>query len=384
MTDFKLAVSSDIHLLAKTLYDDGPAFDALIRSEDGKQTKDSTKLVRQMFLEVHQQRYDALLLTGDLTYNGELASHEDLVGRLKVVKSYGVPVYVLPGNHDIRRNARSYLGDTISHVPTVDEETFVKLYEDFGYGQAESRDVTSLSYMAKLNEDIYLICLDNCSRTGGVVQKYGEIRPDTMKWLEQQLRSIKGKTCIVAGHYNLCFHNTMFRQGFIMNNKDEVADLLNRYNVKLYLSGHMHMQHMSSNFGVTEIATSPPTTWPHQYGSLRISPDGSMRYETRQIIMTPKQREEYLDFYKKNFMKQILKDLGPRITITDDEIERMAAYAADLHLAYFSGNSYLIRDEKKASEERKLWLSKAPDSFYHNYMESILIEEKINHNLIKI
>ncbi|MCQ2492136.1 MAG: metallophosphoesterase [Lachnospiraceae bacterium] len=380
--DFRMAVTSDLHLMAKTLYDDGPAFEHLIRSDDGKQTKDSTKLVRQMFLEVHQQRYDALLITGDLTYNGELASHEDLVERLKVVKNYGVPVYVLPGNHDIRRNARSYLGNEIRQVPTVDEEAFAKLYEDFGYGQAVSRDVTSLSYMVKLREDIYLICLDNCSRVSGFVQKYGEIRPDTMNWLERQLRSIKGKSCIVAGHYNLCFHNSMFQQGFIMNNKDEVADLLNRYNVKLYLSGHMHMQHVSSNFGVKEIATSPPTTWPHQYGSLRISSDGDMKYETRQIIMAPKQRNEYHDFYRKNFMMQVFKDLGPRIELTDKEIEVMAEYAADLHLAYFSGNAYQILDEKKESQARKLWLTKASDCFYHRYMESILIEEKINHNLL--
>ena len=42
----------------------------------------------------------ALILSGDLSFNGEKTSHEELAGKLFKLQEQGIPVLVLPGNHD--------------------------------------------------------------------------------------------------------------------------------------------------------------------------------------------------------------------------------------------------------------------------------------------
>ena len=46
------------------------------------------------------QKADGLILSGDLTFNGEKKSHEELAEKFKKVEKSGAPVMVIPGNHD--------------------------------------------------------------------------------------------------------------------------------------------------------------------------------------------------------------------------------------------------------------------------------------------
>ena len=46
----KLAVSSDLHLLSKSLYDDGKAFSRMYYNSDGKQTKNGEKFFHERTL----------------------------------------------------------------------------------------------------------------------------------------------------------------------------------------------------------------------------------------------------------------------------------------------------------------------------------------------
>lgn len=60
---------------------------------------------------IKKQKPDVLLVSGDLTKDGELESHEQLAERLEKFKKEvpGVKVYVINGNHDINNeNAKNY------------------------------------------------------------------------------------------------------------------------------------------------------------------------------------------------------------------------------------------------------------------------------------
>ena len=43
-----------------------------------------------------------LIICGDLTYNGEMVSHIDLMKKLQKIIDNKINIYVIPGNHDIK------------------------------------------------------------------------------------------------------------------------------------------------------------------------------------------------------------------------------------------------------------------------------------------
>ena len=89
-------------------------------------------------------------LSGDLTNNGEKKSHQKLANLLGEIERSGkTKVLVIPGNHDIDNPwARSFEGDKQVLADSVSPKEFTKIYGDFGYKEAISRDKKTLSYLA--------------------------------------------------------------------------------------------------------------------------------------------------------------------------------------------------------------------------------------------
>ena len=101
------------------------------------------------------------MLTGDISLNGEKASHEELAAKLRPLVEAGIGVYVLPGNHDINNYAAyRYEGEGRERTESVTAEEFETIYKNCGFAAAASRDKASLSYMVKLNRSVWLFMLD--------------------------------------------------------------------------------------------------------------------------------------------------------------------------------------------------------------------------------
>ena len=81
---YQILVISDTHLLAPELYDDGEAAQKLAQN-DMKLVLESDKLMRLTVDWAIKQKPDLLLITGDLTFNGEQASHKRFADRKSVV-----------------------------------------------------------------------------------------------------------------------------------------------------------------------------------------------------------------------------------------------------------------------------------------------------------
>ena len=379
----RLAVSSDLHLLSKTLYDNGEAFQKMYYGSDGKQIKYGEVLIDKMFAEIGRQDIDLLLLTGDLTLNGEYESHLQIIAKLNRLKRDGLSILVLPGNHDIRhQKARRYEGTQSYPVDTIGEQDFCRLYDAFGYGGAAAKDPNSLSYRWNYDEKLWILCMDNCCRKHEIPQRYGEVSEETLEWIEEQLKlaRAKGAYVIAAGHYNLAYHNKLFRSGFTMKNQKQVAGLLSKYGVEVFLSGHMHMQHMEEADGILDIATSSPCTYPHQYGMFEIWEQGKYQYQTRQITLSRKDKADYRRFYYNNFVRQVSEELEEIDGIPSVEKIEMAVYAARLNLYYFSGSLYQISDKVPTSHSWRLWQKYGNHLFFYSYMQSMLQDSMRDHN----
>ena len=144
---------SDIHYFAPSMTDYGEAFDEMVKRDDGKLVPYISQLMDVFTEEMTELMPDAVILSGDLTLNGEKGAHEALAEKLKVLADQGVRVLVIPGNHDINNpNAASYFGEVREAAESVSAEEFLDIYHEFGYDQAISRDETSLSYICELDE----------------------------------------------------------------------------------------------------------------------------------------------------------------------------------------------------------------------------------------
>lgn len=344
--EYTLLVATDPHFIAPSLTDHGLYFTALTENSDGKLMKYSEEIMDAFLAEAVAQKPEALLLTGDLTFNGALLSHTALAAKLRDAEAEGLRIYVLPGNHDLDNpNAASFSGAAFQRVPFAESADFRRVYADFGFDEALSIDTDSLSYVVDLNDDTRLLMLDYNTRHDPC-----GISNESLEWIEEQLKAARdtGKRILAAGHQNL-FQLTVFRGGYVIDKADRLAELLRQYGVTLYLSGHLHCQHWKTEDGLTEIATSALAVSPCQYGVLTLSGD-KLRYQTKETDISAWAREqgrteaELLRFpdYAAGFFdgrnRVSTAETLSLLAFTPEEVERMTEYIVRLNRAYFSGD----------------------------------------------
>ena len=343
---YTLLAATDPHFIAPGLTDNGLYFTALTENADGKLMKYSEEIIDAFLAGAIKQRPEALLLTGDLTFNGALLSHTALAVKLRAAEAAGLRVYVLPGNHDLDNpNAARYTGAEFQRVPFAASEDFRRIYADFGFDEALSIDTDSLSYVVDLNDDTRLLILDCNTRHDPC-----GISDRSLEWVEKQLKAARdaGKHMLAAGHQNL-YQLTVFRGGYVIGKADRLADLLRQYGVTLYLSGHLHCQHWKTERGLTEIATSALAVSPCQYGVLTVTGD-KLSYQTKETDVSAWAKEqgrteaELLDFpaYAADFFdgrnRANTAETLSLFNFTPEEIKRMTEYIVRLNRAYFSGD----------------------------------------------
>ena len=375
--DYNLIVATDLHYIAPQLTDRGSYFTALVDSGDGKLMHYIEELTDAFLAEVIAQRPEALLLTGDLSFNGAVLSHEALAEKLRPVEAAGDPVLVQTGNHDLNNSsAAAFSGDAFTGVPSATAEVFREIYADFGYDEALSMDGDSLSYVYLLNDSTRVLMLD-----ANTLHDPCGLSKETLCWVKRQLKEAReqGQQVLAAGHQNL-LQQTMFRDGYVMEGAEELLRLLARYRVPLYLSGHLHVQHYKTERGVTEIATSALSVSPCQYGLLRAE-RGSIRYETREVDVAAWATEqgrtepELLNFaayaaayFDRRTQRQVSESLAD-FTYSRAEVEAMTDYLSRLNRGYFSGNMTGLEDLDPDGSIRALW-ERYP-TLYGAYLSSI-------------
>ena len=91
----------------------------------------------------------AVILSGDLTFNGEKLSHQKLAQKLRRLTEAGIDVWVIPGNHDLNNSAAaSFSQDQARRVESVSAAEFSAIYQNLTNRKAISQDPNSLSCLA--------------------------------------------------------------------------------------------------------------------------------------------------------------------------------------------------------------------------------------------
>ena len=374
-----IMVATDLHYLSKSINDGGEAFCNVMSKGDGKVMTYIEEIVDAFVLEVIKRKPNALLLLGDLTFNSERISHIELAAKLERVVSAGVPVYLIPGNHDINHErCMGFRGNDVYKVESVSQKEFQEIYRYCGYDRAEYFDKTSASYVAKLSESLYVIMLD----TNSYSQNY--LGEQALIWLENVLKEISKPDVHILGvsHQNLLEHNFMFTEGFMIKNAQRIEELYKKYNVKLNLSGHMHIQHIEDR-GVAEIVTSSLAVAPNHFANILY--DGkSFKYLTESLEV------EAVDGFK-SISRHEFDGVGERQLvrlfkthgfedISESDIDKMGKAFVKMNEKYFAGE---IFDVDEFEEGIKLW-EEQPESFTSVYIKSILESVCKNQNIFEV
>ncbi|MBR5639746.1 MAG: metallophosphoesterase [Muribaculaceae bacterium] len=268
--NYKIMVISDPHLLAPSLYDYGKAAQQLDAS-DMKLVLNSDLIMQRMVDDIINAKPQLLLISGDLTFNGERASHERLAEHLQRLEQAGIRTLVIPGNHDVMcPYSKQYKGDAPVAVPNVTGEEFAAIYQNFGYGSDSQRDPNSLSYTCEPISGLVILGIDSniYGQSDDAQVAYhtnGAVKPETLEWIKQQLTQANGKHVIAMMHHHLVEHidgEAKLLPNYIAANHDEVAQVLREGGVKVVFTGHLHITDAAVGGGITDVSTGSASTYP--------------------------------------------------------------------------------------------------------------------------
>lgn len=368
---------TDMHYLSPALTDYGERFMTLIENADGKLTHYTLQLMAAFVEEMLALQPDAVILSGDLTFNGASQSHLDLVSLLTPLTNAGIQVLALPGNHDVNSTGYQFVGPDIYYAPSMADEEFDDVYASLGYADALSRDAASMSYVARISPGVWALLVDvNANGTAGTVNK------ETLIWIEAQLNQAQqaGATIIAVSHQPVLIHNSLFTFSYVMNNHSQLLELYEKYLVPLNLCEHLHMQHIASSGELVEIAASSLAVSPNQYGVLQLEDNRLDEYHTQQLDVTAwaahtgETDPALLDFaaYSADFFDRTTYSQAASMftvsTLSLAEQEPLIDFAVRLNAEYFSGLRTITADDQLWA----LWQQHMPASFFTRYMSSIL------------
>lgn len=257
-TGYSIFIMSDIHVMSpELLIEKGEAYESYVK-DDPKMLEESAEVLNAAIEIVLDKKPDLVLIPGDLTKDGELLSHQLVVSMLERIRTVGIPVIVIPGNHDIDNPKSVYfMGDVTREAESILPEQFARLYRDYGYSREETvRDPASLSFTCEPLPGLVLICLDTNRYEenlhvgrGDTVnhnQTAGRIRKATLEWMWEQadLAHSQGKQVIAMQHHNAVEHydgQATLQFPYVVENYRDVAEGMIEHGIHLVLTGHQHL-----------------------------------------------------------------------------------------------------------------------------------------------
>ena len=381
-----IMVATDFHLFSNNLISkDNKIYTKDKITSDGRVQEYDYELVNELVNKVNEIKPEALIITGDLSFNGEQDSHEELIKILNKIND-NIKVVVTPGNHDYNNIApQSIINDQIEYVDGLTIDEFPILYKDFGYENGYSYDSNSLSYIYPISSNKWILMLS--SSVSELNYEFdtnfvgGEISKETLNWLEDNLKYAKENNIEVvsAMHHNLLVHNELFKNSYTLYNNQEVLDLYNKYGVKINFSGHLHIQNIKNQDGVYDIANGSILDYGNRYGILNIYENC---YDYNTYSLSPNLGFDFNEysfkvFYDKYYNKQVKNDeyyYGRNGKVISDLNAKINAY-------YFDGNYQEIH---KLINENKRYIRKVKRNKKATYMQSIYNVSNINQHSVLI
>ena len=303
----KIAVMSDDHYLSPSMIRDTADYTTALNS-DRKMFAESDAILRTMLDAVRQDKPDVLLISGDLTKDGEQECHKALAKALQQLQRDvpGLKVYVINGNHDIRNadalNFNTADGKAVPATRT-DPEDFKRIY-DFIYSDPTviatytppaGKEAGGLSYVARPADGYTLVVIDtgryssdNTSTGKNEHETSGAISADLEQWVIEQTAAAKARGDVVLGmqHHGLVAHfdvQPTILPMYLVNDYERLSQEYADAGMSVMFTGHSHAVDIASATTVAgntiyDIETGSGLTYPSplRFVELRRSADATV------------------------------------------------------------------------------------------------------------
>lgn len=245
----KIAVIADLHHYSRTLGDEGKAFD-LRQGSDQKCLKETGAIIDAAFARFKEEKLDAVLIAGDISDDGETASHKEVLEKLAQLNKT-VPVFLTTATHDWCCDGRAhrYEGDQV--LPETDVYTPTRLREDYAIFGADKcigeyrTHLDKASYCYELSPTLRLLAIED-DQDGSGCSGYSD---DHLNWLCEQIRQANADGAgVIAFQHHLLLENLipLINKSQKIGNNEYRAGVLADAGLRLIFVGHSHMQRTSS------------------------------------------------------------------------------------------------------------------------------------------
>ena len=256
-----------------------------------------------------KEKPDLFLISGDLTKDGELLSHQYVVKKLYELKEAGIKAFVIPGNHDMGTANAYYYDDILTQsAETINTSQFVEMYKDFGYGADMDQEPTTLTWCCEPFDGLVLIGIDT-GHEGSPLN--GVISHETYEWVQQRAKAATeaGKQVVVMMHHALFPHVTGAEKvsstyavklgmpngdgSYAYYNYSTLRNHLADAGVGVVFSGHVHALDIAKDANkdltrtVHDISTSTCAAYPNPYRLLTINDNKTMSIRTHYVTELP-------------------------------------------------------------------------------------------------
>ncbi|HHZ01392.1 MAG TPA: metallophosphoesterase [Tissierellia bacterium] len=396
----KIYIVADPHYMSEKLTEESETFKNYLGTVD-RLMHYTGLLLDIVEKDIKENKPDIVVFPGDLTNNGSKVNHQEFEKRLRKIKASGTKVYVVPGNHDIGNEKALYFKDNeVKLTDYVTKDEFVKIYQDYGYKDAVSRDENSLSYLVKPYQNLWFLMLDT---TKEYPKPGGYLNRDTLDWIVScgEMAKEENAEIIVVMHHNLLDHSDIVWEDYTVDNNTSVINAFFESDIQMVLSGHIHIQDIKSTTSsvtgqtIYDIATSSLPVFPHQYGQLIYSPSKGYTYETIKLdvenyALENNLRDENLlsfdtyaeEFFIENLCRKHRKSISV-MDLTPEEKEKVYYTVSEMNKKYFSGYRNEELQELMDTEGFKI-IQSLDECFIQEYVMGMIEDEIANNNILHI
>lgn len=231
---------------------------------------------------------DIVLLSGDLTFDGEVQSHDSLIKKLYKLKEKGKRVFITFATHDFYMHARKYTDEGEIELDKYTRAELREKYADFGYNEAIAEHKNSYSYCVQLSDDVRMLALND----DGDFDKFCGYYNDLLFWIKEQIEDAHKAGCeIFAMTHHPILEPTpiypLFSHKAMLGGYEFAGPYLANAGLKYIFVGHTHIHDINSlttDKGNTlyQVNTAALTAYPLAYRKIEFN-DAGMDVKTVQV-----------------------------------------------------------------------------------------------------
>ncbi|PEG68047.1 3',5'-cyclic-nucleotide phosphodiesterase [Lactobacillus johnsonii] len=384
-------VISDTHLIADSLHDHGQAFSQMQKTSQGKDLYYQETALSAFVRMAQKKKPTAIIVTGDVTFNGERVSAEKFAEIFKPLEE--TQLLVLPGNHDIYDGwAREFRGKKQYYAGQISPRMWRNIFKT-SYKNAVSVDDKSLAYSVQLNPNYLLILADSNDygkeEATTAPATAGFLGREQRRWIKAQLQyaSENNLQVIFCMHHNLYAHNPAVNKGYVVDDYRELRKLLAQYNVKLVFSGHIHAQNImlpQDPCPATEVVTASFCSNDQGYGVVKVSPK-EVSYTCYHFKMkdylTDKEKQNWTLTHFHDYLENIqLGTISAELMQKDlyqnhddlDTVRKMGRLFGEMNYHFFTGKNHIESEELQKLKKSPIYQRLIADNpHYELYLQTL-------------